>query len=85
LCAPQHATPDSVVVLDELGRGTSTFDGYSIASAVLADLTRRLDCRSLFATHYRPLTSEFGGCPRVALGHMAAAVGHDGYVNRMRA
>ncbi|KAK9813990.1 hypothetical protein WJX73_008383 [Symbiochloris irregularis] len=71
----RHATPDSLVVLDELGRGTSTFDGYAIAHAVLGHLSSRIDCRLLFATHYHPLTGEFEGDPRVALGHMAALVG----------
>ena len=59
-------------MFDELGRGTSTFDGYAIAHAVLQDMVERVDCRLLFATHYHPLTSEFSGHPRVALGHMAA-------------
>ena len=50
----QHATPDSLVVLDELGRGTSTYDGYAIAYAVLRHLSSVVDCRLLFATHYHP-------------------------------
>ncbi|KAK9852353.1 hypothetical protein WJX84_008725 [Apatococcus fuscideae] len=70
----QHATPDSLVVLDELGRGTSTFDGYAIAHAVLKHLSSQQDCRQLFATHYHPLTAEFANNPCVALGHMAAVV-----------
>ena len=53
------ATPDSMVVLDELGRGTSTLDGYAIASAVLRHLAETVDCRMLFASHYHPLTTEF--------------------------
>ncbi|CAI5494419.1 unnamed protein product [Closterium sp. Naga37s-1] len=68
------ATRDSLVILDELGRGTSTFDGYAIANAVLNYLTSRLDCRLLFATHYHPLTSEFAGHPQIALRHMACQV-----------
>ncbi|CAI5485951.1 unnamed protein product [Closterium sp. Naga37s-1] len=68
------ATKDSLVILDELGRGTSTFDGYAIAHAVLNYLTSRLDCRLLFATHYHPLTSEFAGHPQIALRHMACQV-----------
>lgn len=71
----QHATQDSLVVLDELGRGTSTFDGYAIAHAVLKHISRKVDCRLLFATHYHPLTAEFSSNPRVSLGHMAALVG----------
>lgn len=74
----QHATQDSLVVLDELGRGTSTFDGYAIAHAVLKHISSQVDCRLLFATHYHPLTAEFSFNPRISLGHMAALVGTSG-------
>ena len=47
-----HATVRSLVILDELGRGTSTWDGQAIAHAVLRYLTQRIRCCSLFATHY---------------------------------
>ncbi|MGH7889260.1 MAG: MutS-related protein, partial [Thermodesulfobacteriota bacterium] len=50
----RHATQKSLVVLDEIGRGTSTFDGMSIAWAV-AEFLHDLGCRSLFATHYHEL------------------------------
>ncbi|HZT40869.1 MAG TPA: DNA mismatch repair protein MutS [Chthonomonadaceae bacterium] len=49
-----NATPRSLVVLDEIGRGTSTYDGLSIAWAVAEFLTR-VDCKTLFATHYHHL------------------------------
>ncbi|KAK1260121.1 DNA mismatch repair protein MSH7 [Acorus gramineus] len=52
----QNATVDSLVLLDELGRGTSTFDGYAIAYAVFRHLVEKVRCRLLFATHYHPLT-----------------------------
>ncbi|GAQ86033.1 putative MutS homolog 6-2 [Klebsormidium nitens] len=74
----RHATADSLVVLDELGRGTSTFDGYSIAYAVLKHLSEALDCRLLFATHYHPLTAEFASSPRITLAHMACQMLLDG-------
>ncbi len=74
----QRATQDSLVVLDELGRGTSTFDGYAIAHAVLKHISSQVDCRLLFATHYHPLTTEFSSNPMVSLGHMAALVGSSG-------
>ncbi|HEY1865832.1 MAG TPA: hypothetical protein VGG55_02080, partial [Candidatus Acidoferrales bacterium] len=50
------ATPQSLVLLDEVGRGTSTFDGLSIAWAVVEHLQRTTCARTLFATHYHELT-----------------------------
>ncbi|KAL2479725.1 DNA mismatch repair protein MSH7 [Abeliophyllum distichum] len=67
----QNATQNSLVLLDELGRGTSTFDGYAIAYAVLRHLIEKVNCRLLFATHYHLLTKEFGTHPRVTMQHMA--------------
>ncbi|KAF2749987.1 DNA mismatch repair protein MSH3 [Sporormia fimetaria CBS 119925] len=49
------ATPRSLVILDELGRGTSTFDGVAIAEAVLDYVVRELQCLTLFITHYQHL------------------------------
>ncbi|XVF88507.1 hypothetical protein PTKIN_Ptkin19aG0056500 [Pterospermum kingtungense] len=69
----QNATQDSLVILDELGRGTSTFDGYAIAYAVFRHLVENVHCRLLFATHYHPLTKEFASHPHVLLQHMACS------------
>ena len=55
----QYATRKSLVILDEIGRGTSTFDGMSIARAVvehIADRETGIGCKTLFATHYHELT-----------------------------
>ena len=51
-----HATPKSLVILDEIGRGTSTFDGLSIAWSVAEFLHDEISCRTQFATHYHELT-----------------------------
>ena len=59
-----HATNRSLIVLDEVGRGTSTFDGVSIAWAVSEFLLQSLKSRTFFATHYHELTQlalQFGG------------------------
>ena len=67
----QFATPRSLAILDELGRGTSTFDGYSIANAVMQYLVNKLNCLTLFSTHYHMLLDEFREFPGVATYHMA--------------
>jgi DNA mismatch repair protein MSH6 len=60
--------------MDELGRGTSTFDGTAIASATVKHLIERSCCLSLFATHYHSLLEEAKGNPHVRLGHMECLV-----------
>ena len=69
----RHATPRSLLILDEIGRGTSTYDGLSIAWSVIEYVADRhnLGCRTLFATHYHELTDLEAGMPGVFNSHVA--------------
>ncbi|GAB9474997.1 DNA mismatch repair protein msh6 [Globisporangium polare] len=69
-----HATNHSLVILDELGRGTSTFDGTAIAYSVVEHLLQVIKCRSMFATHYHSLVEEYVDSDQVSLGHMGCLV-----------
>ena len=64
------ATSESLVVLDEVGRGTATFDGLSIAWAVIEHLQSRIGAKTLFATHYHELTELADLLPGVANYHV---------------
>ncbi|KAL0482522.1 DNA mismatch repair protein MSH6 [Acrasis kona] len=66
----RNATCNSLVILDELGRGTSTFDGFSIAYATLRYLSEVIQCRTLFSTHYFHLTNQLMYNPYVSLYQM---------------
>ncbi len=70
-----NATPRSLLILDEIGRGTSTYDGMAIARAVVEFIHNRPDAaaRSLFATHYHELTALAAVLPRVRNFNVAVA------------
>ncbi|KAA1472424.1 DNA mismatch repair protein Msh6 [Dentipellis sp. KUC8613] len=70
----RNATPKSMVILDELGRGTSTYDGMAIAGAVLHQLATHTLALSFFATHYGSLTDDFKYHPNIRNMHMETMV-----------
>ncbi len=72
-----NATPKSLIVLDEIGRGTSTFDGLSIAWAVAEYLHGVVGAKTLFATHYHELTELAVALPRVKNYNVAVREWHD--------
>ncbi len=52
-----NATPNSLILFDELGRGTATYDGIALAQAILEYVNNKIKCKTLFSTHYHELTS----------------------------
>lgn len=73
----QHATKQSLVLLDEIGRGTSTFDGLALAWAVIYHLAEKIGALTLFATHYAELTHLPQHIPYASNMHVSVAQ-HEG-------
>ncbi|GAA5834783.1 hypothetical protein JCM11251_003661 [Rhodosporidiobolus azoricus] len=73
----QKSTPRSLVILDELGRGTSTYDGMAIAYAVLHRLATHTGCVGFFATHFTSLTEDYAYHPQIRLANMQTTVNDD--------
>ncbi|KAK3062071.1 DNA mismatch repair protein msh6 [Coniosporium uncinatum] len=69
-----EATPHSLVILDELGRGTSSYDGVAVAQAVLHHAATHVGCIGFFATHYHSLALEFAAHPEIRTVRMAIDV-----------
>ena len=69
----KRATPNSLILLDEIGRGTSTFDGLSIAWSVTEDICSRIGARTLFATHYHQLIGLEGDAAGLVNVHVQVA------------
>lgn len=76
----QYATKNSLVILDEIGRGTSTFDGLAIAQAVIEYLFTHIKARTLFATHYHELTSLESVYPGIVNYHATSATSSGGII-----
>ncbi|PYJ93267.1 MAG: DNA mismatch repair protein MutS [Verrucomicrobia bacterium] len=72
-----NATPRSLVILDEIGRGTSTFDGLSLAWSIVECLHNQAGARTLFATHYHELTELAARLPRLRNFNVAVREWHD--------
>ncbi|PUU72967.1 muts domain V-domain-containing protein [Tuber borchii] len=72
-----EATPHSLVILDELGRGTSSYDGVAVAQSVLHHVATHIGCLGFFATHYHSLASEFVGHPEIHPQRMQIHVDQD--------
>ena len=75
-----NATPRSLVLMDEVGRGTSTFDGLALAAATARHLAARIGAFTLFATHYFELTALAAELPGVVNMHLDATEHRDGIV-----
>jgi DNA mismatch repair protein MutS len=76
----RHATPRSLILLDEIGRGTATFDGLSIAWAVAEHVASTTAAFALFATHYHELVDLAADLPSVGNLHVSAREWKDGVV-----
>jgi DNA mismatch repair protein MutS len=72
-----NATPRSLIVLDEIGRGTSTFDGLSLAWSIVEHLHNAVGAKTLFATHYHELTELAARLPRLKNFNVAVREWHD--------
>ena len=72
-----NATPRSLIILDEIGRGTSTFDGLSLAWSIVEHLHNQVGAKTLFATHYHELTELAARLPRLKNFNVAVREWHE--------
>jgi DNA mismatch repair protein MutS len=72
-----NATPGSLIILDEIGRGTSTFDGLSLAWSIVEHLHNQVGAKTLFATHYHEVTELAARLPRLKNFNVAVREWHD--------
>jgi len=70
--AIKNATQNSLILFDELGRGTATFDGMSLAQAILEYINNKIGCKTLFSTHYHELTDLENNLSKLKNKHVSA-------------
>ncbi len=70
--AIRGATKNSLILFDELGRGTATYDGMSLAEAILEYIAKKIKCKTLFSTHYHELTDMENNLPNLRNKHVSA-------------
>ncbi len=76
--ALEHAEPNSLLIFDELGRGTSTYDGIALAQAIIKYIYENIKCKTLFSTHYHELIAYVNDIKDVQLVHVKAQEEEDG-------
>ena len=75
-----NATENSLILFDELGRGTATYDGIALAQAILEYINDNIKCKTLFSTHYHELTSLDSKYPSIKNVHVAAELDNNNLV-----